>query len=412
MTPKADLAPQFSDALAALDAGDVSRLRAILGERPELLDLPAPEHAAEAGIYSGYFHGARLLHHLAGNPVRGPIPENAVEVLDVLLDAGADANATCGGGPAQPETGGGTLLGLVASSGAAAQAEVAPPLIDRLLQRGADPKWDEGGLLWLALYHTVECRAQREVAQHLRTRGAEVDLAYAAALGEADALDGFFAPDGTPFPEAGRFWPARHRGEPAPAESEVLLAEALVLAAANGADDAVVRLLGRGVDVDGWAQLGPSLVTPLHAAAWAGWPSTCRTLLERGADPTLFDPQHTATALGWATYCERRDAVAAFLDSADRLHLLDLLEHAPSEVLRERLADVDPNAPVPPGSPGVLLRVLAYNGREDLVEWLLSRGANPSLAGADQRTAADVARERGFHELARQLDEHDGKSRT
>src|SRR4029434_6308318 len=66
--------PGFEAALAALDDGDVGRLRALLAADPSLVhartNLDPPY---------GYFSAATLLHHVAGNPYRDkPLPANVV----------------------------------------------------------------------------------------------------------------------------------------------------------------------------------------------------------------------------------------------------------------------------------------------------------------------------------------------
>jgi len=55
----APLSP-FDDALAALYAGEIARLRALIAEEPLLLHL-----RAEATPPLGYFSGATLLHHVS-----------------------------------------------------------------------------------------------------------------------------------------------------------------------------------------------------------------------------------------------------------------------------------------------------------------------------------------------------------
>src|SRR6185503_18619376 len=73
--------PRFAEALAAFDAGDAGRLRALLAEDPSLVhartNLDPPY---------GYFSAATLLHHVAGNPwrERRKLPANIVELARVL----------------------------------------------------------------------------------------------------------------------------------------------------------------------------------------------------------------------------------------------------------------------------------------------------------------------------------------
>ena len=82
--------PDFYRAVQAIDAGDVETLRVLLAEHPEL--TAAQGYFDEYYEYS-YFRGATLLHHVAGEPQRVPLPANAVELAAVLLAAGADPNA-------------------------------------------------------------------------------------------------------------------------------------------------------------------------------------------------------------------------------------------------------------------------------------------------------------------------------
>ena len=80
----------FYEAVEAVDADDTKALQKLLAEYPEL--------ATARGYFDEYyeyphFRGATLLHHLAGEPQRVPLPKNAVELASVLISAGADPNA-------------------------------------------------------------------------------------------------------------------------------------------------------------------------------------------------------------------------------------------------------------------------------------------------------------------------------
>lgn len=410
----------FRTAVEAIDAGDAGRLSKLLAATPDLATMHAPKDFGDddegpfaRGHYEGYFHRPTLLHHVAGNPVRRAMPANAAELARLLLDAGAEPDAPCGGGLTQPETAGGTTLGLVMSSAAAVESGQAAGLIDLLVERGAHAGIADGTLLWLALYHVVECRRQREAAEHLRRHhGAPVDLACAAGLGELGTVSGFYGKGGALDLGAASLWRARKRGAgrddrgPRPGE---ILAEALAVAAANGRNEVVTYLLERGVPTDIWTTYGPFRITPLHCAAWAGWPETVRLFLDRGADATMREPTHGGTPLGWAEHCGHRETMNVFLERPDRLDVVDLLEHGPDDALRKRLDDLDPNLPLPHHPPGVLLRLAAWFGRTEAVRQLLARGADPKLAASDGKTALDAARERGHGEVAALLTATDGR---
>jgi hypothetical protein len=58
----------------ALDSGDLPRLETLLNDHPFL----ARYRCRVGAMYEqGYFAGATLLYHVAGNPDRGPLPEKS-----------------------------------------------------------------------------------------------------------------------------------------------------------------------------------------------------------------------------------------------------------------------------------------------------------------------------------------------
>jgi ankyrin repeat protein len=323
--------------------------------------------------YVGYFAGATLLHHVAGNPIRGPLPPNIVDVARTLIEAGADVMSLCGD---VPRNYGGTVMALVASGAPMAESGLYRPMIDLLIASGYRFE-DEPRLLAACLYHTVECQRQREVGEYLAAKGAKVDLVFAAALGRTDLVARLIAQDG--------------RG-----------AEALVWAAMNGRDATVSQLLDMGADVNGRAHVSGADITPLHGAAWAGWDSTARLLLERGADITQRDTEHGGTPVGWAAYCRKQNVVELFRTAcAGRLSLIDSIAVGDVAAVEAALQGQDVNAERSdvPGNPGVLLRWAVNYGQPDVVRLLLARGADRTLANQEGKTAYDFARERRDQEL-------------
>jgi len=93
---------KFESAVDAVVAGDVAKLDQLLGENPELV--------RERSLF---LHHATLLHYVGANGVenyRQKTPQNAVEVAELLLRAGADINAVA------DIYGGSDTLGLAATS--------------------------------------------------------------------------------------------------------------------------------------------------------------------------------------------------------------------------------------------------------------------------------------------------------
>jgi hypothetical protein len=114
---------RFEAAAAAMVSGDVATLRALLHEDPDLIHRRSPR-----------VHHATLLHYVGANGIEGfrqHTPPNAVEVLQLLLDAGADVNAVA------DVYGGSLTLGLVGTSLHPERAGMQQSLMDLLRAHGA-----------------------------------------------------------------------------------------------------------------------------------------------------------------------------------------------------------------------------------------------------------------------------------
>jgi ankyrin repeat protein len=269
--PAADAAlgadERFEAAADAICSGDLAGLSALLDRDPRLV----AQRSAAA-------HRATLLHHVAANGVEASrqrsSPANAVEILRLLLERGAEPDAICetyAGGPAQ------TTLCLLVSSAAPAAAGVEVGLVEELCRGEADPNGidDDGLPLWTAII-----RGHAAAAEALGRCGARVEhLVFAASLGDLAAVERHFDSDGRLRHPRGTRIPARIGAGGPPLDPCAMLEYALIWAAANGRR-AVVELL-----------------------------------LTRRPDLTATEPLFGSTALGMARY-HHHDAVAALLEAA------------------------------------------------------------------------------------------------
>lgn len=252
----------FLRALAALDAGDLATLGS-------LIDAEVLGYRCFAGEWyeSGYFAGAMLLHHVAGNPIRCPLPGNVVEITRLLLDRGADPQARCGADRKS------SLAGLLLTSKQASDAGVAVPLLELLLEAGVSIDLDTPGVLSGPLWNVA-----RGTAEALVRRGTPMDLRHAAALGRLEVLEELLA------------------GHP----DAALVEEALIYASVQGELESARLLVRHGARGDRLGQYGPA--TALHEGANRGRPEIVALLMENGADPTVRDRRFNGTALGWAEH--------------------------------------------------------------------------------------------------------------
>jgi hypothetical protein len=306
---------RFERAVDALVLGDAASLARELNDDRDLVRAR-----------SARTHHSTLLHYVGANGVEGwrqRTPPNAVQIAEMLLDAGADVDAT-----ADMYGGGCTALGLVATSCHPRDAGLQQPLIDVLLARGARLDAPGGGNA-APLVNSCLANGRPEAAKYLAARGAPIDLEAAAGIGSLDRVKSFFNPDGSLKPIA----------------TVAQLKDGFTWACEYGHTDIVEYLLDRGVSA-GEILPRPHGQTGLHWAACGGHVQTVKALLNRRPPLDVRDASFKATPLGWAVYgfCERLNA-----DPAKRepyYEVVALLIGAGATVepnwLRPEKASVDP----------------------------------------------------------------------
>jgi hypothetical protein len=267
--------PTFRRAVDLLDAGDVAGLRAHLKAHPKLT------HQRVLFEGGNYFRNPSLLEFIAENPVRHrKLPENIVDVVEVILDAGVE-----------PEALNETLM-LVATGSIPRECHLQRPLINLLCDRGADP---DSALEAAALH------GEFDSIHALLDRGARLTLPVAAALGKTD--------------DAQRLLPTANSDE---------RHLAVTLSAHFGHAEIVQLLLDAGEDPNRYNS-GHSHSTPLHEAAGAGHAAVVRLLVERGARLDLKDVLWHGTPAGWARHVGRIE-LAEYLERQQEIRL-ELLRH-------------------------------------------------------------------------------------
>jgi hypothetical protein len=251
--------PDFRRAVDLIDAGDVAGLREHLRKHPKL----ARQHFVFEGM--NYFENPSLLQFVAENPNRrNQLPANIVDVTRVILDAGVEKSEID------------ITMALVATGSVPQQCGVDLPLIDLLVERGADPA---SALRPAALHGSL-----RAVVALLR-HGAQLDLPVAAALGRIDDVRRLL-------PEASA--PDRHL--------------ALALATQYSRIDIVRLLLDAGEDPNRFHPVGGhSHCTPLHQAAGYSPIELVQLLVEHGARVDIEDVLWHARPSGWAHHVGRTE---------------------------------------------------------------------------------------------------------
>ena len=260
----------FRSAVQALGEGDIERLETLLDQYPWLV-----QYRCRTGepYEEGYFAGATLLNHIAGNPSRFPIPSNIVDITSLLLSRGArdDEKYT---------------IGLLLTSKQASDAGVALPLIDLLCStNGVELDLTDPTILNGPLGEDAP-----GTALELIRRGAKMDIRHAAALGRLDLIQRFF--NGDELPKSLIPLPAET------SEAKLLIEQAFIYACQYGQNRICKFLLDQGVDPSSQAGVGQ---TGLHYAAHHGQLETVKMLIARNA-PLEVKNMYGGTVLGQALW--------------------------------------------------------------------------------------------------------------
>lgn len=191
-------------------------------------------------------HRCALMNYVGVNGFEGErqkSPDNAVEIIEVLLDAGCDPNVVCytyRGGPGE------NTLGLLLSSGVVSSPEQQMAMTRALVNGGATI--DASYRLLFELLDAKETNSIEDVVSSLDVNDVAVREVFFALAGNREFV-------------------------------------------------LVQELLTAGVDVNATNDLKQ---TALHWAAFNGDEALVDWLLERGADPMLQELQFNGTCAGWA----------------------------------------------------------------------------------------------------------------
>ena len=281
------MAKEFEKAVDAVVSGDMETLKLLLEREPDLIRMR-----------SSRAHRAMLIHYVAANGVedeRQSTPVNAVDVANVLIDAGAEIDATFldGGSGTTP------LVSLVTSfhphkSGVAAE------LVSVFVNAGARVNGLKGDDEPLRLALRSE---YPESVQALLKCGAKImNVEIAAGLGELELVERFVDEGDISSRELEEaFWSACKYGHTEVAKCLLKCGldidarggannTGLMLASQRGRRDAVEMLLGCGASVGlkndyGGTALGSTMYfLANHPAPDADYAGVIELLLNAGAE--------------------------------------------------------------------------------------------------------------------------------
>ncbi len=345
--------------------GDVARTRELLKERPGLA----------RGTFSWFWYWR--WEGGGWTPLHRAVEQGRVELCELLIEHGADLEASSPGGwkplhMAFGHRGGeqpvaqmlrerGAVLDAFAAAGAGDVEALAALDVHAPCPEGATPLHFAGSaevveaLVARGLAPTRRCAGNRarplrwllahgrapEVVQALIAHGAELDLIDAVTLGDRALAETRLKTD----PDA-VFRPLPERCLVGKAGSSLLN-----LAAGRGHAEVVRLLLAHGADENG---LGDRGALPLSQACFNACSDAVRALLEAGADPRRMDRDFEAPPLWVALF----PSVMPWQSREDLLETLGLLIEAGADVQQRNRAGVTP------------IELLESRGQRDLIEHL------------------------------------------
>jgi len=324
---------------------------------------------------------------------------NEADVIPVLVEKGADVSMAT---KVRTSSASEPMGGLSALHYAVRQGNI--EAVDALLARGADinqPSADNTTPLMLATIN-----GQFDLATHLLERGADATIATAAGGTPLYRVIDLERAPRTPYPQ-----PAATRQQKA---SYLDLMKALL---DRGADPNV--RLGKALWYTsygvGTEAIDPAGATPFWRAAEAGDVDAMRLLAARGADPAIktIDGVSPLMVLAGAGY---RDTSTATIPAGRMPALRYLVEELHADVNETDAKAGEGKRTEPIGTRGYTpIHNAAARGDNEMILYLVSKGARVDLVGKNGVTSVDMAsspRERSepFHDTIKLLESLGAKS--
>ncbi len=387
----------FEIASLAIQRDDIDLLQETLVSHPEIVQHRQPSTTAP---YDGIYAASTLLHHAVGAPF-GKMPAQTKRMVEMLLATGADPNAVSGGGKLLRGTDTHmTALTLVINQMPENHSETIG-LIEGLEQGGADLDEGKGRALHAALTGSARNAALDPAGRYLRSRGAVVDLAFAAGLGDVEAMQAWLTTESFGPSAYDRYRPERDKIDSA--DRKAVLSEALVFAAQRNQSEAVQLLIDHGTSVDSLASIHGIQRSAMHAASQGDHIEIVKLLLGQGANPLVTDSEWAATPLAWAWVASSARVVDHLCQVPGGMVINDLIYVGSPQEIQERLAGQHPDHGHAMGTPGILLRNAAFAGRDSVCAVLVELGADLNLASDLGQLPWQIARDNGHDAIAHQL---------